>query len=150
MLGLANPNHLQNPRPPTREIIKLISIKNTGGFDLEWITLQTSPRTLQNVTNLAKFCPPLKTHSQTSSDTSPILSNSVPLSKRTLRHSAIRHQSCQILSPLECWRAGHEDEDQSAQALNREKPAVRVFAYAVSKSANAKHPPWGSNPRPQG
>ena len=99
MLGLANPNHLQNPRPPTREIIKLISIKNTAGFDLEWITLRTSPRTLQNVTNLAKFCPPLKTHSQTRSNTSPILLNSVPLSKHTLRHSAIRHQSCQILSP---------------------------------------------------
>ena len=99
MLGLANPNHLQNPRPPTREIIKLISIKNTGGFDLEWITLRTSPRTLQNVTNLAKFCPPLKTHSQTRSNTSPILLNSVPLSKHTLRHPLIRHQSCQILSP---------------------------------------------------
>ena len=106
--------------------------------------------TQQHVTNTAKFCPPLKTYSQTLSNTSSILSNSVPLSKRTLRHSAIRHQSCQILSPLECWRAGHEDEDQSAQALNREKPAVRVFAYAVSESANAKHPPWGSNPRPQG
>ena len=99
MLGLANPNHLQNPRPPTREIIKLISIKNTGGFDLEWITLRTSPRTLQNVANLAKFCPPPKTHSQTRSNTSPILLNSVPLSKHTLRHPLIRHQSCQILSP---------------------------------------------------
>ena len=71
---------------------------------LEWITLWTSPRTMQNGTNIAKFCPPLKTYSQTLTNTSPILLNSVPLSKHTLRHSAIRHQSCQILSPKQYTR----------------------------------------------
>ena len=45
---------------------------------LEWITLWTSPRTMQNGTNIAKFCPPLKTYSQTLTNTSPILLNSVP------------------------------------------------------------------------
>ena len=44
---------------------------------------------------------------------------------------------------LQCWRAGHADEDQSAQALSRDRPTVCVFAYAVEQISKRKTPTVG-------
>ena len=86
--------------------------------------------TQQYVTNTAKFCSPLKTTSQTPSNTSTILSNSVPLLKRPLRHPVKRQQSCQILSPL---KTHSQTSSQTSSILSNSVPQTIYTQYAVSR-----------------
>ena len=61
-----------------------------------------------------------------------------------LQHASSEHRP--KMQWLQCWRAGHADENQSAQALSRERPTVCVFAYAVEQISERKTPTVGLEP----
>ena len=72
--------------------------------------------TQQYVTNTAKFCPPLKTYSQTLSNTSSILSNSVPQTIYT-QYAVSRFRSDRALILGNCYHTTNAFRSRVARLL---------------------------------
>ena len=96
--------------------------------------------TQQYVTNTAKFCPPLKTYSQTLSNTSSILSNSVPQSIYT-QYAVPRFRSDRALILGNCYHTTPSrafsrlsPPSQPARPTCRAKRCPRHVQSSVRKS----------------